>query len=137
MRHINAADLCRQIRREGRRLGLVPHLDADGVVHAAQLEPRYSGRGILATSKEATPVCSVDMDHPISRVGKFRKARWDRDRLRRLREAQQRRREAAQKEANDRWAAYRGDLEKGARQLGADEFLRAMREVLNGGLDGR
>lgn len=137
MRRINAADLCRQVRREGRRLGLVPHVDEDGKVFVAEMERRWGGRGFLSVTREATPICSVDMDHPISRVGKFRRARWDRNRLAKLREAAARRRAAAERESNDRWAAYRGDLLKAQRQLGTEDFLKAMAEVLGGGTHGR
>lgn len=129
MRHINAADLCRQIRREGRRLGLVPHVDDEGVVSVAQMETRYGGRGIVSTCKEPTPICNVDMDHPISTVGKYRKRRWDRSRLARLRAATQRRKDAERKRLDDMWHAYRGDLEKARRQLGAETFAQAVTEV--------
>lgn len=137
MRRINAADLCRQVRREGRRLGLVPYVDEDGRVFVAEREKKWGGRGILSVTTVLTPICSVDMDHPISRVGKWRRKRYDRNRLERLRTAQAKRREAAQKESADRWAAYRGDLLKAQRQLGTEAFLQAMKEVLGGGAHGR
>lgn len=136
MRRINAADLCRQVRREGRRLGLVPHIDEDGKVYVAELERRWGGRVFLSVTTEPAPICSVDMDHPISHVGKFRRKRYERNRLAQLRAAEARRKEAKQKAMDDRWAGYRSDLLRGARELGTDEFLRAMREVLGGGAHG-
>jgi hypothetical protein len=135
MRTINAADLCRQIRREGRRLGLVPKVE-DGRVFVAEKVRRPAGRGIAHVVVEAEAVASVSMDNPISNIGRLRRKRWEqRGRLARLRAAQAKRRAAADAAKAEVWQAYRGDLDKARRQLGADEFLRAMRETLRGGFD--
>jgi hypothetical protein len=135
MRQTNAADLQRQIRREGRRLGLVPVIE-DGRVFVGEKVKRTAGRGICHAIDEVEAICSVGMDNPISNVGRLRRKRWEhRGRLARLREAKAKREAAARAHVEDLWQAYRGDLTKARRQLGADDFLRAMRETLRGGFD--
>lgn len=131
MRQTNRADLTRQIRREGRRLGLVPHFDeSTGKVFVAEVSRHISGRGVLQTVRKLTDICSVDMDHPIANVGKWRRRRYEKSLLIRVREARAARAREAEARKQDIWAAMRPDLLRACRQLGAEDFNKAMAEVL-------
>lgn len=131
MRQTNRADLTRQIRREGRRLGLVPHFDdVTGKVYVAEMSRHISGRGVLQTVLKPTDICSVDMDHPIANVGKWRRKRYEKSLLIRVREARAKRAQEAEVRKADLWQAMRPDLLRGRRELGEEAFSKAMAEVL-------
>lgn len=89
------------------------------------------GRGVGFTVKQAEGFCDIDMAHPLSFVMKFRKRRWEHDRLKLYRAAAQRRLHARRVRVEAKFVAYRSDLARGVRELGQETFLTALREVLN------
>lgn len=137
MRTIGTTALIEQIKREGGRMGLVP-LVRDGRVFVAQ-ETRTmgGGAGVGWFKSELTPVASIDMDHPLASVGKMRRRRHEWNRMRAYREAEQRRQAARRAVVEDKHSVYRNDLARARRQLGNDDFLRALVEVTYGGRNTR
>jgi hypothetical protein len=129
MRQVSTASLVRQITREGGRLHLFPLVE-DGKCFVAQEQKVYAGgAGIGHIRREKVAVCSIDMAHPLSTVARFRRRRWEHDRMKLYREAAARRRAALLASFEPRRHELVSDAKKMVRQLGADALWQVTAEV--------
>lgn len=131
-RKVSASALKRQIAREGGRLHLHPLVE-DGRCHVAQEQRVWSGGGggIGHIRRTMVPVCSIDMDHPLRDVARFRRRRWEHDRMQMYRATAERRRQAFMASLEARHHTLMGDAKRMVRVLGPEALRQATAEVFN------
>lgn len=128
MRTVSTSALVRQVRREGGRLHLHP-LVVDGKCFVAQRAVGMRRAGPLGAIKaELVPVCSIDPQHPLRNVARYRRRRWEHDRRRLYAQAAQRRRAAMLSALEPKLHTLKNDARQLVRVLGRD----ALTEVLRG-----
>jgi hypothetical protein len=136
-RVVSAAEIARQIRREGARHRLAPRMAYGQMTVAEETRERRNGPVVSVSVREFVSIRNVSMDSPLGLVAKSKKHRHQWNVLRLVRERRARLQDAAQQRYDLNRKHRSDEIRRVVRDVGSEGLLRAIWEVSRGRIDPR